>query len=595
MSTKSIGALKLELKAAGMSQAGDKGTLEYRARLLHRCLARKLVIPNSEENPCSLKLSQLRKAAASLGVSVIGNQDEILEAVVDHLEKNQSSPSSDNAAAAGFPSSSSSGNTEGRIDVVKIASRVLQLGELEDYEGILNLATVPNTPPLSRSSSVAAMRKAYLKLSLLLHPDKLPSSVFGEATKAFQTLVKAFEYLSSADELHLQSEASSSSSSGKVKTPLIARSNEGCFRTSVSCPRCKQAWSENTLDGNPDYFYNFLMTGLKQFTCSTCLCEFGCVTAIHRCPFCRGKFEYSPQDYHRKISCGNLKCKQTFGFYMYHVSERVLKALKLEIKEELERRRKSRETKMRRAAAAERRNPRSLDEESAFTLGLSDCCPRCGIELEECGDEEASRRHLMECNDENAHRVHKTKKEKARKSEMDRVERENRQEDLQTRAAWELLGADSSQLFLLNESQLRSMAADKGVSSKGSKDELISRLVGSDAHEDEQIALRILAKDGGNSSSALVQRSIKRKRIDPHKIPSNLSALSVIELKSICAAHGIEFASNAHKSDLIRLIESDIYSEDLGTKTDKKEVIVVDDDSENDDGEDYEENSSDTE
>ena len=40
---------------------------------------------------------------------------------------------------------------------------------------------------------------------------------------------------------------------------MLSRSNEGCHRTSIRCPRCKQPWSEGTLDGNPDYFYNFMM------------------------------------------------------------------------------------------------------------------------------------------------------------------------------------------------------------------------------------------------------------------------------------------------------------------------------------------------
>lgn len=39
------------------------------------------------------------------------------------------------------------------------------------------------------------MRKAYLKLSLLIHPDKLSNS-FPDSTRAFQALVRAFESLS---------------------------------------------------------------------------------------------------------------------------------------------------------------------------------------------------------------------------------------------------------------------------------------------------------------------------------------------------------------------------------------------------------------
>jgi hypothetical protein len=68
--------------------------------------------------------------------------------------------------------------------------------------------------------------------------------------------------------------------------------------------------------------YNFLMNGLKQYCCSTCLFEFGCMTAVHVCPFCTQDFEYSPQDYHRKIVCGNSGCDREFGFYEFVTSDR---------------------------------------------------------------------------------------------------------------------------------------------------------------------------------------------------------------------------------------------------------------------------------
>lgn len=84
------------------------------------------------------------------------------------------------------------------------------------------------------------------------------------------------------------------------------------------------------------------MTGIKQFTCSTCLCEFGCMTAIHKCHYCEKPFEYSPADFHRKISCGREKCVKKFGFYMYSTSDRVMVEIKKEVKAEQERRLKAR-------------------------------------------------------------------------------------------------------------------------------------------------------------------------------------------------------------------------------------------------------------
>lgn len=58
----------------------------------------------------------------------------------------------------------------------------MDLAELMDWEGVLSVlggARVDATTP------TALMRKQYMKISLLIHPDKL-SKRFKEATKAFQ-------------------------------------------------------------------------------------------------------------------------------------------------------------------------------------------------------------------------------------------------------------------------------------------------------------------------------------------------------------------------------------------------------------------------
>ena len=237
----------------------------------------------------------------------------------------------------------------------------------------MNIATPAGAPRISKQTPLAIMRKAYLKLSLIIHPDKLGRS-YDQATKAFQALVSAFDRLSSPDVVQDEDVCKGKKGAKIVK---IARSNEGCYRTRVCCPRCKQIWSEGTLDGNPDYFYNFMMTGLKQFSCSTCLCEFGCMTAIHKCPQCQNQFEYSPQDYHRKLSCGRQNCQSVskpFGFFCFSTSDRVINEIKKEVKAEQERRLKARESKQRRAKRMDSRG--GFDQDKAFLLGLLDCCPR---------------------------------------------------------------------------------------------------------------------------------------------------------------------------------------------------------------------------
>ena len=161
-----------------------------------------------------------------------------------------------------------------------------------------------------------------------------------------------------------------------------------------------------------------MMTGLKQFTCSTCLCWFGCMTAIHKCPHCKKPFEFSPSDYHRKITCGNRGCEKKFGFYMYHASDRVVKELKQTLREEQEALMKATEAKLRRASRGAARGALSIaEQEHAFTLGLSDCCPRCGQEFEEYS-EELQRRHLVECMDDKKHAEFKAKCEAAKKAAL---------------------------------------------------------------------------------------------------------------------------------------------------------------------------------
>lgn len=69
------------------------------------------------------------------------------------------------------------------------------------------------------------------------------------------------------------------------------------------------------MDGNPEFAYTLMMTGLKNYHCSTCLLGFGCVSALHKCPFCNKFFEYHPDDFHRKVKCGNKGCDREFGFF----------------------------------------------------------------------------------------------------------------------------------------------------------------------------------------------------------------------------------------------------------------------------------------
>lgn len=90
------------------------------------------------------------------------------------------------------------------------------------------------------------------------------------------------------------------------------------------------------MDGNPEFAYTIFMTGLKNYHCSTCLLDFGCISALHKCPHCRKGFEYHPDDFHRKVKCGNDKCNFEFGFYEHYIQDRTMKEIREQIMTDLE-------------------------------------------------------------------------------------------------------------------------------------------------------------------------------------------------------------------------------------------------------------------
>lgn len=101
----------------------------------------------------------------------------------------------------------------------------------DDFNGILSLLG----NKISSASSPSDMRKAYLLISRQIHPDKIGRE-FPMATKAFQLLVSAYEGLSQPD----MTKASTAKATGKT----LSRSNEGCYRTKVCCPRCGVEWGQ---------------------------------------------------------------------------------------------------------------------------------------------------------------------------------------------------------------------------------------------------------------------------------------------------------------------------------------------------------------
>jgi hypothetical protein len=243
-------------------------------------------------------------------------------------------------------------------DPVGIAKQALEL-----KQDPLKLLSLQASAPFTAESPVSDVRRAYMRLAQLIHPDKL-SAVFSQATEAFQALVQAFDAfanreltappkptrtrqpkpkpaapvgtakLGKADAPKRaravrakdvsSSEPSSSDSDEEVAAaalpnyaPRKQRSNDGCFITPMGCPNCQTPWVPDT----PKAYTLVMAYGVKVH-CETCLLHYGWATALHCCPRCKKQVDYDPENYNKQVVCGH--CRGAFGYRHFPVDDRVL-------------------------------------------------------------------------------------------------------------------------------------------------------------------------------------------------------------------------------------------------------------------------------
>ncbi len=124
-------------------------------------------------------------------------------------------------------------------------------------------------------------------------------------------------------------------------------------------------------------------------------------------------------------------------------------------------------------------------------MGLTEACPRCGSDGLEIYDDskqtkskkekpsvyDARKSHLNLCVDVMKHRAYKRKLEAESVSSRAKAARQQTQEEAQQLATWEFLGGDNTQLWLLDDVNLKKKAKDLGISESGSKVDLIDRIV----------------------------------------------------------------------------------------------------------------------
>ena len=453
-----------------------------------------------------------------------------------------------------------------------------------DYVFILSLSG----KMVRETSSKAELRKSYLLLSSKVHPDKNPGSQ--EAKKAFQAVSEAFERLANPEKFEENEEDDGKPAKKRQKKERFTRSNSGCFLTKIKCPRCGDTWSTTDL-GLEDSAYNFLMQGIKQYICGGCFLKFGCMTGIHHCPHCSKTFEYNPDDYHRKITCGNGKCSKEFGFMMFKVSERREQEIRREVKEENEVLAKKRAQMKRRAERADKRvgslNNEDRVQEQLFVLLLRDSCPRCGHQMERDKrkvEMELAREHLDNCNDQKVIAAYKKKVASLASCASKKQQLDEKQEDVMAFKTWEHNGRQVGQLWMLSEATLRKECGKFSLDTDGHKLELITRL--GRVIRDRQRKMLTMGPDHEKEISYDVTPI---HRVDEEDLPTNLETMEREELACVAASYGLDFDHGKDvKVDIVRKLEK---ARDTGRGllmiTDERAGAGEDEEGDEDDDPDY--------
>ena len=493
----------------------------------------------------AMKIGDIRTALCANNLSPVGDKSELMKRLADFFrEKTLTKSSMKSEDKDTVQNMQSDGVSRG-------ASKELFAAIIEN-EGQSELILSLSGKVVSAASNKADLRRAYLLLSSKLHPDKNGQSK--ESIQVFQILLAAYEQLSNPQKIENLNEKPAKK---RRKTERVERSNTGCYKTIIKCPQCKQTWGTADM-GLEEPAYNFFMLAMKQYICGRCACEFGCMTGIHYCPHCNREFDYDPDNYRRKVTCGHPKCQKEFGFWMFKVSEKREQEVRHEAKVKHEAYRKKLAQKNRRAARADKRGVSDMSsndrlQEKLFVICLRDTCPRCGYELEKGEGSEEAKEHLNKCNDKNeiAKYKQKLKKEKAKIKEKE--DKKLTQQEMMSLKQWEHNGRQVGQLWMLTDKMLEKQCKDCRIDSSGERFELITRL---SKHLRSNATLMIT--DGKANSMKEVQYDTGSiGEADEEDLPKNLHEMEKEELQDVCASYGIDFNSKRDaKLDLIKKFES---------------------------------------
>lgn len=487
----------------------------------------------------SMSIKDIRDALCAHSLSPIGDKSELMKRLADFF-----SQQSLKGAASGKEKNDKNAGVETENNKELLDAIIEAEG---DYVFVLSLSG----KKISATSSKPDLRRAYLLLSTKAHPDKNPG--VKEANEAFQIVLDSYERLCKPEKFEDEEEESGPAKK-RQKAERFTRSNDGCFKTKVKCPRCKQTWGVGDL-GLEDAAYNFFMLGIKQYFCGRCACEFGCMTAFHFCPKCDKVFEYDPDDYHRKITCGNAKCTKEFGFWQFKVSQQRENEVRLEVKKHHEEQMKKIAQKKRRAARADKRVVKTdadqdeLLQEKLFVIGLRNDCPRCGWEMTRHDGKEEARQHLDECTDQSKIKEYKLKIEKEKKKLEEKQAGQESQFEVQAVKQWEQNGRQVGQLWMLSDRMLEKQCTLFSLETTGPRHELIARLA-----KHLRSKERLMITDG-KTKSTLGYDTVSIVHADEEDLPKNIHELEKEELRDLCASYNIKFEEKDVKADLIKKFE----------------------------------------
>lgn len=237
-----------------------------------------------------------------------------------------------------------------------------------------------------------------------------------------------------------------------------------------------------------------------------------------------------------------------------------MRNFKTEVIQELNERAAAKVSKKRRAERSNKRSEGSagIDLDRAFTLGLADCCPRCGETLEHF-DTETATLHLRTCTDAKKHASYKQQQEKEEAVKRRREEKEEIQDSMEGLARWQFLGAKSEQLYLLDNIQLKLQLQERGeeVDGEGERLEMISKLASSDGGGGGSGQLMIDNGDGSSGSNS-DGKANKRRKLNAINIP-NLHRMSLEELCAVLASHGCldMVPKGSSKEDIVKMMEDE--------------------------------------